>query len=129
MSYLFPDHIISILEGDGFTVIKVPHQKKYDKARSENFTSFYTKKCVDPEFKKDKFCLWHAKHGERLSILSEKNWQKEYPNQLIALFLVWEQVRHLKEYRYQYRIPSKKTNCLYPKFLSRNMNYLRFLQK
>ena len=63
MSYLFPDHIVNLLEGDGFTVIRVPHRHKYDKAREREFYEFLYQKMRETEFGRNKFCLWHAKHG------------------------------------------------------------------
>jgi len=63
MSYLFPDHIIKLLEEKDFSIIRVPHNSKYDKMREREFYAFLHEKMMDCEFRKNKFCLWHAKHG------------------------------------------------------------------
>ena len=79
MSYLFPNHIINLLEGDDFTVIKVPHQQKYDHAREREFYEFLYQKMHEPEFKKNKFCLWHAKHGGEVEYPFGKELAKKVP--------------------------------------------------
>ena len=79
MSYLFPNHIINLLEGDGFTVIKVPHQQKYKHAREREFYEFLYQKMHEPEFKKNKFCLWHAKHGGEVEYPLGKELAKKVP--------------------------------------------------
>lgn len=79
MSYLFPDHIVNLLEDDDFTVIRVPHQPKYDKAREREFYEFLYEKMRNPEFKKDKFCLWHAKHGGMVEYPFGKDLAKKLP--------------------------------------------------
>jgi len=79
MSYLFPDHIINLLEGKDFTVIKVPHQQKYDKMREREFYEFLYNKMREPEFRKNKFCLWHAKHGGEVEYPFGKELAKKIP--------------------------------------------------
>ena len=79
MSYLFPDHIINLFEGDYFTVIKVPHQQKYDKMREREVYEFLYNKMREPEFKKNKFCLWHAKHGGGVEYPFGKGLAKKIP--------------------------------------------------
>lgn len=79
MSYLFPNHIINLLEGDGFTVIKIPHQQRYDHAREREFYEFLYQKMHEPEFKKNKFCLWHAKHGGEVEYPLGKELAKKVP--------------------------------------------------
>ena len=73
MSYLFPNHIINLLEGDDFTVIKVPHQQKYDHAREREFYEFLYQKMHEPEFKKTNSVFGMRNMEERLSIPLEKN--------------------------------------------------------
>lgn len=82
MSYLFPNHIINLLEGDDFTVIKVPHQQKYDKAREREFYDFLYHRMRDPEFKRNKFCLWHAKHGGEVEYPFGKELAKIVPTSI-----------------------------------------------
>lgn len=79
MSYLFPDHIINLLADDDFTIIKVPHQHKYDSAREREFYDFLYQKMCDPEFKRNKFCLWHAKHGGEVEYPFGKELAKKLP--------------------------------------------------
>lgn len=79
MSYLFPDHIVNLLEGDDFTVIRVPHQHKYDRAREREFYDFLYQKMRDPKFKRNKFCLWHAKHGGEVEYPFGKELAKKLP--------------------------------------------------
>lgn len=79
MSYLFPDHIINLLEGDDFTVIKVPHQHKYDKAREREFYEFLYQKMRETEFGRNKVCLWHAKHGGEVEYPFGKELAKKVP--------------------------------------------------
>lgn len=82
MSYLFPDHIINLLEGEDFTVIKVPHQQKYDKMREREFYEFLYNKMREPEFRKNKFCLWHAKHGGEVEYPFGKELAKNMPTSI-----------------------------------------------
>lgn len=82
MSYLFPEHIINLLEGDGFTVIRVSHQSKYDKAREREFYEFLYQKMRDPEFGRNKFCLWHAKHGGEVEYPFGKELAKRVPTSI-----------------------------------------------
>ena len=82
MSYLFPDHIINLLEGNGFTIIRVPHKQKYDKAREREFYDFLYHRMRDPEFKRNKFCLWHAKHGGEVEYPFGKNLAKIVPTSI-----------------------------------------------
>ena len=65
MSRLFPKEIIAILESDNFNVIKAP--RKYDHAREREFYEYLFECMKDREFRKDKFCLWHAKYGGEVS--------------------------------------------------------------
>lgn len=79
MSYLFPDHIINLLEGEDFTVIRVSHQPKYDKAREREFYEFLYQKMRETEFGRNKFCLWHAKHGGEVGYPFGKELAKKVP--------------------------------------------------
>lgn len=79
MSYLFPDHIVNLLKGDDFTVIRVPHQHKYDNAREREFYEFLYQKMHDHAFRRNKFCLWHAKHGGEVEYPIGKELAKKMP--------------------------------------------------
>lgn len=82
MSYLFPDHIVNLLEGDGFTVFRVPHHREYDKMREREFYEFLYNKMCEPEFRKNKFCLWHAKHGGEAGYPFGKELAKKIPTSI-----------------------------------------------
>jgi len=61
MSRLFPQNIVDILESDNFHIIRAP--KKYDNAREREFYEFLFEQMRDPDFRRNKHCLWHAKYG------------------------------------------------------------------
>jgi len=61
MSRLFPRHIIDLLESDNFEVIIAPY--RYDNAIEREFYEHLFEFMQDRDFRKNKFCLWHAKYG------------------------------------------------------------------
>lgn len=61
MSRLFPQHIIDLIESDNFKVIRAPH--RYDNAREREFYEYLFELMQNRDFRKNKFCLWHAKYG------------------------------------------------------------------
>ena len=61
MSRLFPQYVIDLLEGDDFQVIRAP--RKYDHAREREFYEYLFELLKNPEFRKNKHCLWHAKYS------------------------------------------------------------------
>lgn len=65
MSRLFPKHIIDILEAEHFHVIQAP--RKYDNAMEKEFYEYLVGLMGNKDFRKNKFCLLHAKYGGKAS--------------------------------------------------------------
>ena len=107
----------------------MPHQKKYDKAREREFYEFLYEKMRDPEFKKDKFCLWHAKHGGEVEYPFGKELAKRIPQSINCTVSCLGAGSTLEGIQIPIQDSFKENKLLIPKILSRNMNYLRFLQK
>lgn len=61
MSGRFPQHMIDLLQTDAFTVLRAPF--RYDNAREREFYEYLFELMQDRDFRKNKFCLWHAKYG------------------------------------------------------------------
>lgn len=61
MSRLFPPNITGLLEDDGFQIVRAP--RKHDHAREREFYEYLFELMTDPNFRKDKHCLWHAKYS------------------------------------------------------------------
>jgi len=61
MSRLFPPDIIALLESDDFQIIRAPHL--YDCAREREFYEYLVEQMRIRAFRRNKVCLWHAKHG------------------------------------------------------------------
>ncbi|MEK6889625.1 MAG: pyridoxal-phosphate dependent enzyme [Nanoarchaeota archaeon] len=80
MSSLFTEDILSLLRSDNFSVIQAPH--KQDSPREREFYSYLYEKMKDREFKKDKFCLWHAKYGGQSLYPLGKELAETVPNDL-----------------------------------------------
>lgn len=66
MSYLFPPHIVKLLQSDSFEVIQPEHQAKFDHAIEREFYKFLLNRMRDKTLTQDKFCLWHAKYGGKV---------------------------------------------------------------
>lgn len=61
MSYLFPESIINMIKAPDFKVIISPRNKEL--SVEEEFYADIFNKMKDEKFRKNKFCLWHAKYS------------------------------------------------------------------
>ena len=61
MSRLFPERILSLLRSANFSIIRAPYDPELPRERE--FYNYLYNKMKEKEFRKDKFCLWHAKYG------------------------------------------------------------------
>lgn len=61
MSRLFPEDVLSLLRSDDFSIIQAPHNPELPRERE--FYKYLFDRMKDKEFRKNKFCLWHAKYG------------------------------------------------------------------
>ncbi len=61
MSRLFPQHIIDLLKSNRVHVIQAPRKEGQGKERE--FYSYLRELMTKEEFRKNKYCLWHAKDG------------------------------------------------------------------
>src|SRR3989344_1000175 len=61
MSRLFPPQVIDLLEDGDFQVIRAP--KKHDHAREREFYEYLFELMKNPDFRRNKHCLWHAKYS------------------------------------------------------------------
>lgn len=61
MSYLFPRRVLDILVTDNFSVILAPH--RYENAKEREFYEYLVEQMKKSKFRRNKFCLWHARHG------------------------------------------------------------------
>lgn len=65
MSRLFPQSIISQLEADDFTVEQAPENAAV--GREREFYLYLHERMRDPDFRRDKVCLWHARDGGQVT--------------------------------------------------------------
>ncbi len=61
MSRYFPQDVVDILESPRFSVIRAPY--KYDDAREREYYEHLVELLSHSDFRRNKFCLWHAKYG------------------------------------------------------------------
>jgi len=61
MSRLFPEEILTMLRTDEFSIIQAP--ARYEKRREVEFYEYLFELIKKSDFRKNKYCLWHAKHG------------------------------------------------------------------
>lgn len=61
MSRLFPRHVIDILKSENFGVIIAP--EKQGKPLEREFYEHVVQLMEDQDFRRNKFCLWHARDG------------------------------------------------------------------
>ena len=62
MSRLFPKHVTDLLESESFEVIRAP--RRDDKSIEEEFYGYLVHQIGgNHEFRRNKYCLWHARDG------------------------------------------------------------------
>ncbi len=77
ISRLFPQHITDLLEDEHFKVIRAP--KRYEHAIEREFYEHLVRLMKDSEFRRNKFCLWHARDGGKAMYPLGKETAKTLP--------------------------------------------------
>ena len=61
MSRIFPEEILAMVRTDNFSIVQAP--ARYEKRREVEFYEYLFELMKKSDFRKNKYCLWHAKHG------------------------------------------------------------------